>query len=199
LTTERARRLFLALWPDDATRARIDAATAAHLRSAGGKPMGSGRLHVTVAFLGSVAEGRIAGLAAALAPAAASVPAFDVTLRRVDWWRRQRLLVLEPDETPRALLDLVDAALTVLADCGFARETRPFRTHLTLAREARAPLGVVRDIEPVEWRVRALTLVESVTLPSGACYEPLQSWPLAHEKLADANAFARCEHPHSVT
>lgn len=197
--TERALRLFVALWPDDATRARIDAATAAHLRAAGGKPMGAARLHVTVAFLGSVGESRVPGLGAALASAAASARAFDLTLRKVAWWRRQRLLALEPDETPAALLELVDATWSALAGCGFARETRPFRTHLTLAREAREPRGLAHEIEPVEWRVRALTLVASATLPSGAVYEPLASWPLAHEKPDDSDAFARCERPHSVT
>ena len=178
MTTERVRRLFFALWPDDPVRGRIETATLLHLRAAAGRPMSVRNLHVTVAFLGAVTESRL-GCVQDAGGAVCGTP-FDLVLSSVEYWRRQRLLCVQPVETPPALAALAAEVWRALAACAFEPETRPFRTHMTLVRDARAPRGVANEIEPIVWRVRELTLVESITDPRGARYEPLQTWTLAH-------------------
>jgi 2'-5' RNA ligase len=179
---ERARRLFFALWPDDATRQRITEVTAPQVRAAAGRTTPSRNLHVTLAFLGSVAESRVGCVTAAAAGIVSCT--FDLRLVRVEHWRRQRILSFEPAETPPALDELVATLWQALRACDFEREARPFRAHLTLARDARPPRGVATDIEPIHWSVRELSLIESVTAPQGSLYTCLQSWPLARENPA---------------
>ncbi|MEK7734146.1 MAG: hypothetical protein AAB329_01730, partial [Pseudomonadota bacterium] len=76
--------------------------------------------------------------------------------------------------------------------CGLEPETRPFKAHLTLARNVRRYSGIGRggrvaarmrhervdDVAPVEWPVTALMLVSSETRPHGARYTILREWPL---------------------
>jgi 2'-5' RNA ligase len=179
---EPRHRLFFALWPDDATRERIVEAIAHHVRAAAGRTTPRENLHVTVEFLGSVAESRLTRLEEAVAEVTS--PAFDLVLDRVEHWRRQRILSLEPEQSPPALDALVTKLRQALAARDFPPESRPFRAHLTLARDARPPRGAAPRIEPVVWRVRELSLIESVTAPHGSRYTRLQSWPLAREYRA---------------
>jgi len=53
---ERTRRLFFAFWPDEATREAMHHSARKAVRGSGGRPVPASNLHVTVAFLGSVAE-----------------------------------------------------------------------------------------------------------------------------------------------
>src|SRR5205807_403857 len=63
-TREPTRRLFFALWPDAGQRAALVHATRKAVRSSGGRPVPEESLHVTLAFLGSVPERRVAELQA---------------------------------------------------------------------------------------------------------------------------------------
>ncbi|HYL02781.1 MAG TPA: 2'-5' RNA ligase family protein, partial [Steroidobacteraceae bacterium] len=62
---ERTRRLFFALWPDAAQRTVLAHAVRKAVRNCGGRPVPAESLHVTLAFLGSVPESRMAELGAA--------------------------------------------------------------------------------------------------------------------------------------
>jgi 2'-5' RNA ligase len=181
MATEHSRRLFFALWPEESIAERIAAATALHERAAGGRAIPPRKLHLTLAFLGSVAASRLPCVRAA-AGALRGAP-FELLLCRVEHWARPRILALAPAESPPALAALVADLWRALAACAYEPETRPFRAHLTLAREARPPRGVRLEIDPIAWQVRELCLTESITDPRGARYERLQSWPLAHDNL----------------
>lgn len=168
----RRRRLFFALWPDDATRAAISRVSRRSVRLCGGRPTAKRNLHVTVAFLGSLDDEE--------AERAASVPPiptgpFELVLDVLGHFEHSRSLWLGPSAVPPELASLERELWVGLEDQGFEREPRIYRPHLTLARRARA---VEEGIDPVRWPVSALTLVESVPLPHGVHYEPLRDWPL---------------------
>jgi hypothetical protein len=61
---EPGRRVFFALWPDDGLRTSLWRATREAVRASGGQPMPAHNLHVTLVFLGSVADRRIPELEA---------------------------------------------------------------------------------------------------------------------------------------
>jgi len=172
----RARRLFFALWPDAALRESVAAATHDLARCGGGRPQTPEQLHLTLIFLGSVPEARI-DAASSAAGEVGGAP-FVVDLDRLEYWARPRVLCLTTSRTPPHLLGLVESLATALRARGFEVERRPFRAHLTLARDARPP-PLDQAIAPLAWPASEFVLVESVTDRAGARYRPLARWPLA--------------------
>jgi 2'-5' RNA ligase len=168
----RRRRIFFALWPDEATRGAISRASRRAVRLSGGRPTAKRNLHITVAFLGMVDQEGLE-LAATVPPI--ETGPFDLVLDRLGYFKEARSLWLGPTEPPQALAALEQALWDGLEVVGFEREPRIYRPHLTVARRGRA---VDETVQPVHWNASSLTLVESIPLPRGVHYEPLRDWPL---------------------
>ncbi|PZN27436.1 MAG: RNA 2',3'-cyclic phosphodiesterase [Proteobacteria bacterium] len=171
----RTRRLFFALWPAPALRRAIEHDTRALARRSGGRIVPARNFHVTLAFLGSVAESRLADLVRA--GGAARAPRFELSLDRVQTLPRANVLCLAPSVTPIELRRLVDALRVALEAEGFELERRPFRPHLTLVRRLNRPMPTL-PLPPVVWPVEEFVLVESRTAAAGSEYEVLARWPL---------------------
>ena len=166
------RRVFFALWPDDATRSALVRATKRAVQICGGRPIAKERLHITVAFLGAVSAER---LESARGAAPVAVGAFDLTLDLLGVWPQSRVLWIAGRDVPPELNALESELWSRLAERGFEREPRIYRPHLTLARRARP---IEEDVEPVIWRVTDLALVESLPDGRNVHYEVLERWPL---------------------
>lgn len=172
------RRLFFALWPDDALRAAVVAATAEALAEAGGRPVPPENLHVTLAFLGDVAGERLADAVAAArtVTAATARQRFD----RIACWGRGGPLVLEATHPDAALGALQASLANALFAADFQLERREFRPHVTLSRRplrrpaARPPAspGSVLD-----WACAGFVLAASETRPEGSRYTVLERFP----------------------
>jgi len=172
----RTRRLFFAIWPDDATRERL-ATIGAALPARSGRRVAAGNLHITLCFLGSVEEDRLDCLRRGAE--AIRVPAFTLPLERLGWFRRARVVWLAPLEAhiPPALIALAGALNRVVRGCGLEPDGRAWRPHLTLSRKAaKPPRGQAFDA--LYWDIREFTLVESVTRNKGPEYRVLERWPL---------------------
>jgi 2'-5' RNA ligase len=102
------------------------------------------------------------------------LPQADVTLDRLDWWRRAQVLVAAASEPPAALVELQADVRRRLNDAGFRIDSQPFRPHVTLARKVAAPPPAVASA--VVWPIAAAALVESVPAPGGSRYTPLATW-----------------------
>ena len=116
----------------------------------------------------------------ALAVAAAAqleAPRFQLVLDRLEHWSKQAVLCATCAHAPPAAGPLAAELWKLLAHQGFARDSKPYRPHVTLARKVQRP-HALGDMHPVEWLVDEFALVESVTLPAGAQYSVLQRWPL---------------------
>ncbi len=169
------QRLFLALWPTGEVRLALDRLLRKHL-SKSGRRVPVENLHITLVFLGAAApQARECVEAAAMRVCASG---FTLELDRVGWWPRPKVVWAGASRIPQALSVLVTELHRGCRDCGFALDARPFRAHATLARKVRA-WGPAVDIDPIHWPVSTFSLVESKTLPSGAQYQVLRSWPLA--------------------
>jgi 2'-5' RNA ligase len=167
------RRLFFALWPDDATRVAIRHATREAVRRAGGRAIPPENYHLTLAFLGAQPESRLSAIlrvAGDIQP-----PRGELRLEHLGHFARARVLWLGPARTPESLRDFARALWDGLEPIGIARERRPFAAHLTLARKANRLPNM--SVCPLEWRYRGFALIESVTDPRGARYEILAEWP----------------------
>ena len=155
-----ARRLFVALWPGDAERAAVGAAAQAWTWSAGARPVAMPKLHLTLHFLGPHPETRFDALAEAVdmrwAPA-------ELVLDRTERWSNG-VAVLLPSVVPPALTALQHLLGRSLERIGLKPEPRPWRPHVTLARDARGSKAP-EHFAPVRWPVAGHALVES--LPEG--------------------------------
>jgi 2'-5' RNA ligase len=161
-------RLFLGLWPDDATRDALVAHADQWDWPPSARRTRNERLHMTLHFLGDVPASRLAALKQGLdVPWAGCELQFD----RGQVWPGG-IAVLETQKLPAALCDLHAALGERLRQLELPVEQRPYRPHVTLARKAfgaHPPL----PLEPLAWRASgAYRLVRS--LPGGRGYEPLQ-------------------------
>lgn len=171
--TPRPLRLFFALWPDEATRARLAGWARAVHRVSGGRMTPASNLHLTLAFLGSVrleALPTIEGVAAAIAP-----PVFTLVIDTPGCWRHNRIAWAGAREPPQALRDLVDALRGALAAARIPFDPKPFAPHVTLVREARSG-AALPALPPIRWAVREFALVESQAGPGGSRYSVRARW-----------------------
>jgi 2'-5' RNA ligase len=96
----KSRRVFFALWPDDASREALAHATRKAARASGGRPVPVENLHSTIAFLGAIPEAR---LAVAVATAAQlEHPAFRLVFDRLEHWPKQAVLCATCTHAPPA-------------------------------------------------------------------------------------------------
>ena len=177
----RSRRVFFALWPDEEASGHL-AALACDL-GGGGRVMRPASLHMTLAFVGSVAPSQIADLEQIAAGVGAT--AFDLSLDRLGFWPQRGIVWVGCCQAPAALLRLGEELASALGGAGFAVDHRSgsaMLPHITLARRVRCK-SLPRLGTPIAWRVSEFSLVESQLHPSGASYETLASFPLAASSL----------------
>lgn len=170
------QRVFFALWPTDAIRARIERVTGEYARRSRGRVIPSQNLHVTLAFIGEVQRTRLQDLLEAGAGTRGSP--FDLELDRIETWRGSRLLCLTASSPPAELSGLVGSLRNRLLEHDFRLKNEEFRPHVTLARDMprRQP---DTQIEPIIWSVREIALVDSQTGSNGSVYTVIRTWALA--------------------
>ncbi len=167
------KRLFLALWPDDETRKRIDKLNQA-INLKGLKKVKCDNLHVTLVFLGNVdVETQVL-----ISESAQNISAqsFILNFDHLDYWRKPRILCLTASQQEPKLLALVDALKNACGTCGIKTEERPYKPHITLARKAVSNADV--EVGSIVWLAQSFCLAESYSTPDGVHYQILQSWNL---------------------
>jgi 2'-5' RNA ligase len=180
-------RLFVAIELPDDTKRELSACAEA-LQQAGlrdglrwVRPEG---IHITLKFLGEVADARVDEIAAALQEGVSGAGAFELRPEGVGTFggRRPRVVwVGVGGETSRlaALADRVEQAISPL---GFPREQRAFSAHLTLARVREDASPAAREAiaaggaafrAPVftSFRVERVSLMRSTLQRGGAVYD----------------------------
>jgi 2'-5' RNA ligase len=146
-------------------------------------------LHVTMKFLDEIDEDQVGPILGAITLAKSGTALFDLRLSGFGFFpnpNRARVFWVGIEsgfEPLRALAKSIDREVHTL---GFARETRSFAAHITLARVrepgpverlARAASHVSYQSEPIP--VTKIDLMKSVLSPKGAAYTVLGSVPLA--------------------
>ena len=146
-TAGAALRVFFALWPDARARDALAALARDAAAQAQGRAPAAENLHLTLAFLGDVAPGRVAILQAIGRHVSAAVPAFTLSLDCTGMFRGSGIAWAGASATPPELAGLVARLREALVAEGFALERRAFQPHVTLARRCRKP-GSIRIAEP---------------------------------------------------
>ncbi|MNM81642.1 2'-5'-RNA ligase [compost metagenome] len=168
------KRLFFALSPGrDQCRALAQWRNGLGLRS--GKPVPAGNLHVTLLFIGDVDPAQVLSICSAVDQLELPTTVPRLLLDRLQVWQRARALVLEAQQTPPALLQLVYGLQQALLPLGVEAGNREYRPHLTLARDYRGQPPEASSAPEFYLAARHFTLYES---RKGA-YWPLAQWPLS--------------------
>lgn len=168
-------RVFFALWPHAGVRRALAEWMASSLSECGGRAVHAQNLHATLAFVGEVADERLAVLRAIGARIAAAP--CELIIDRIDFWRHNRIVYAGATVVPQALIDLAHALVQDLSRAAFRVETRPWVAHVTLLRNAaRAP---ATDIpRRLSWMIDHVALVESRREDAGVAYRVLDRWTL---------------------
>jgi 2'-5' RNA ligase len=188
-------RLFVAVELDDAVRAAAEDAVRQLKRRLDPRVRArwvpTGNMHLSVRFIGHVADERVPAALEALRPALA-IDAFDLALSDGG--------VFPPHGPPRALwIGLRDGAPSLqamheefnrrLVPLGFEPETRAFSAHLTVARTKDVPRGSAADVREAVGAVRVpsahcriseAVVFESRLSPRGSTYLRQLRIPLRH-------------------
>jgi nicotinamide-nucleotide amidase len=166
---EHKRRLFLALWPDDETRARL----ARVAREWSTHPVATANLHMTLHFLGACTPEQQQRYSKVISEI--TFEQFEINMNCLGGSRRSQIQWLGSSEPPAALIGLVDRLGQALAGCGYQVETRPFLPHVTLSRHVKKPAAKA-VLPAISWVVRELALVESIADANGVHYAVRVRW-----------------------
>ena len=148
-------------------------------------------IHLTLRFLGDIAEERVEALGAMLRDAAAGLKPFALDARGIGAFpnpRAPRVIWLGLQGTPESMasLRLMHARIEDgVAGLDFSRESREFTAHLTLARvrnrQSGAALAKVleanQDRAVGSFLAASVGLIKSELRPSGAVYTTLVEVP----------------------
>lgn len=177
-----AARVFFALWPDAAVREALARHGRALQRELGGKLTPADAVHMTLLFLGNVAENRLPALQAA--PAAVRFAPHAMRIDTAQCWRHNRIAWVGPRETPALLAELVARLEARVAEAGFAFDRRSFAAHVTLLRKAHCRAFDV-PMPAVDWRVEDFVLVRSQLHQEGSRYSVIGRWGASLEEGDD--------------
>lgn len=173
-------RCFIALWPDESARDRLDAlGRELHLSIAKARRMRADNLHLTLAFIGELDAVVAPSLARQLDklchPASSDFTPFDWSLDRIGVFDAARVLWASGPDEPR-LSALSVAARSTLDDMGIKYDRKRFLPHVTLLRDV--PRGAAPNLTlalspPINWRVDRAVLVQSRADAKGMRYLPI--------------------------
>jgi 2'-5' RNA ligase len=167
-----SRRLFYALWPDDATR---DALMHIQVPLQGRKTRRE-NLHLTLAFLGRQPADLMPTLKEILRRIQQTP--ISLVLNRIGYFPQQRVAWAGTGKSSVSLMEMQKKLMQNLAINEIGINTaEEFRPHITLARDAPAP-GIV-TFAPIAWCADRVALIESVTHADGAIYRVIASHRLA--------------------
>jgi 2'-5' RNA ligase len=166
-------RLFFALWPDvDAATRLARLAASLNLRSPG-RLVDAKNYHVTLAFIGEVAESRLAVLRQV--GGSLQAPRCTIALDSLEFWPPSRVVVAAAQETPWSLLSL----WTQLHEATGLPKAQ-LRAHVTLARKVAQP-PVLQAMSAISWLATNFSLVRSETGGMESAYTVVDTWPLLDE------------------
>lgn len=168
---EKKWRLFFALWPSDAERSALTSWQPLLHELCDGRAMRPATLHVTLVFLGEVAENRLEALQ--LAAREVNFQRFYLELVEAHYWGNNHIVYAAPKVLPSQLTSLVNELESKLLKHRFQFEQRPYKPHVTLFRNAKWSDAPLPRQSKVCWQVSDFVLVRSLSDEQGACYEVL--------------------------
>ncbi len=175
-------RIFVAVFPPPEVREALFHAARDLPASKDFRLIGPEKLHLTLKFLGDVAEDDLSRVTRALGPLRERHEPFEVSTSGFGAFpseRRARILWAGLGEGSGTLRAVAQSIEDLLEPAGFEREQRPYVPHLTLgrARGRQAKLDGASVSPPaLRFTVSGVDLVESVPGEGGVTYSVLETY-----------------------
>lgn len=177
------KRIFLALWPDDAMRQQLYEAQKKLKRDPELRPvLQSARsvipdnIHMSLHFIGSVSLDVLQSLEVCLDEVRCK--SFAMSVSTAGCFPRSRVFWLGLKNIPPELAELERQTAACVQQCIEDYRRLPYRAHITLFRKAKTSLEL-EGLPEINWRVKSFALVESKTCPEGVQYHVLKEWLLS--------------------
>ena len=166
-------RLFFALWPDDATRTKLNH-VAQKINNEKIHCIKPANLHITLVFLGEVSvqdQQRLIQDVTLL-----KNNSFELVLTHIDCWKQPGILFIGANQIPEPLMELMKSIRQICDTIGLKTDKRPYKPHITIARNVKRKIKLT--MENIKWDVSSFVLVESVFNESGVDYRVIKEWLL---------------------
>ena len=175
-------RTFVAVFPPPDVREALFRAARDLPASKDFRLVGPEKIHLTLKFLGDVADNDLNSVAQALDPLRERHEPFEVSTSGFGAFpseRRARILWAGVGEGSGPLRELARDVEDLLEPAGFEREGRPYLPHLTLGRVRGRPVkldGAEKPSPALRFTVASVDLVQSVPGGHGVAYSLLQTY-----------------------
>lgn len=184
-------RTFLGIFPPPEIQSKIaDVQSSFNIDGSGVRWELQSKFHVTLRFLGDVAEKRLQELQVFLHKEAATIPPFETRLLRVGCFpsdRSPKIVWIGSSRDENAeLVRCFSAIDTSCTRAGFKKEERVFHPHITLGRvKGKVSENLIKLIEnttfePLKFPCTELLVMKSDLSPSGSTYSKQCSISLKH-------------------
>lgn len=141
------------------------------------------KIHITLHFLGNLADKQVEEVGDILAKIAPKYGKFKIKLGQIGFFphRFSPRVVFVDTECPDEIGCLQAEIGKELENLGYQTDSRPWHPHLTLGRingSVHAETFEKQEIEPIEFGANSIELMESELKPDGAEYSILKSFAL---------------------
>ncbi len=167
-------RIFFALWPDKETRSGLCTITQ-QFKDEKFRLVKKSNLHITLEFLGEVAEDDLQQLVAK--SNCIQAEPFEIELTRIGWWRKPGVLWIGTQQIPKQLIQLVESIKQIVEQQDLETDKRPYEPHVTIARKVKQ-VQLPKQSFAIRWQVNSFALLVSKSINSGVEYHVIHEWPL---------------------
>jgi 2'-5' RNA ligase len=169
-------RVFFALWPAEAERAALATWQQPLRQLCGGRLVPADNVHNTLVFLGEVEFERMEVLQ--LAAQEVRGAEFQLSYDIPRYWGHNHIVYAAPVTVPAKLMQLVNDLRKKMQQHHFKFDSRAYKPHVTLLRNARWTDSPFPEMPQVIWKMREFVLVQSLSEGQGVRYEVLARFPL---------------------
>ena len=178
-------RAFIAVEIDPETRQKISALISGLKKSnADVKWITEDQMHLTLKFLGNIEQSKIQEISEALKPVADNFKPFSISLSNIGGFPNldhPKVIWLGIDKGAKELKNLAEKIESGLEKFDFRKESREFKSHLTLGRvkSSKNMLNLVKLLKETGFSsetdisINELILFQSTLTPKGATYTVL--------------------------
>lgn len=175
MASEKTRRVFFALWPDDGVRKQlVNTFNASPQSKLNGHLIRPENLHITLHFIGNVSEEKLTCLDEAARTV--SVEPFELQIDRYGHFYKAKIFWMGCHQIPPVLYQLHQQLGESLSDCDYQIEKRPYAPHVSMMRKLTKP-GELTNFTSIDWQVNDFVLVESITRSEGVEYKVIRKYP----------------------